>query len=197
MERVSRISPDTASEEVGAIYEEIRRVSKGWVPDLYQVLAHRPPLLEGFWKIQRSLILKGKIDPQRREMVNAFVSLKNRCEYCAHHHLAFGLRAGLTREKLDALESYAESPLFSDVEKLLLRYADEYLSQGGASPEVVEALKKHWSEEQVVELEVILGSINLANHFITSMDIEIEKERISSPELEQLRKRMSRSRGTP
>jgi alkylhydroperoxidase family enzyme len=87
---------------------------------------------------------------------------------------------------------YAEGPLFDEVEKLLLRYAEEYLSQRGASAEVVDRLKEHYSEEQLVELDVIVGIANLVNHFIASFNIEIEKDHISEKDLEALQKRMGR-----
>ncbi len=109
-----------------------------------------------------------------------------------HHHSALGLRVGLTKEKVDVLESYAESPLFDETEKLLLRYAEEYLTRKGANSEVVEALKKHYTEEQLVELDVIIGVANLVNHFIASFGVEIEKDHISAKELEALRQRMHR-----
>jgi len=81
MQKVSRISPESASDEVKAIYKEIGRATGGWIPDFYQSLAQRPALLEGFWKMQGSLIFKGKVLRHHREMVNVFVSLKNGCEY--------------------------------------------------------------------------------------------------------------------
>ena len=109
------------------------------------------------------------------------------------HHSALGLRVGLTKEKLDALEKYGESALFDAVEKLLLRYAEEYLARGGAGSETVEALKKHYSEEQLVELDVILAIVNLVNHFISTFGIEIEKDNISPGELKVLRQRMRRT----
>ena len=109
-----------------------------------------------------------------------------------YHHSALGLRVGLTKEKLDSLENYSGSALFDETEKLLLRYADEYLKQGGASAEVLGALKNHLSEEQLVELDVVMGIANLVNHFIASFGIEIEKGHISAKELEALRERMGR-----
>lgn len=81
MAKISRISPETAPDEVKAVYKEIGRATGGWVPDFYQTLAQRPPLLEGFWKMQGSLIFKGKVPRHHREMVNVFVSLRNGCEY--------------------------------------------------------------------------------------------------------------------
>ena len=81
MAKITPVSPETASDEIKAIYKEISRATGNWIPDFYQTLAHRPALLEGFWKMQGSLIFKGKIDRRHREMVNVFVSLKNGCEY--------------------------------------------------------------------------------------------------------------------
>ena len=98
----------------------------------------------------------------------------------------------MTEEKLGALEKYAESPLFDDVEKLVLRYAEEYLSRGGASSEVVEALRKHYSDEQLVELDIALGIVNLVNHFIESFEIEIEASHVTAEERARLKKRMGR-----
>ncbi len=81
MPKIARVSPETAPEEVKAIYQQIGRATGGWIPDFYQILANRPPLLEGFWRMQGSLIFKGKIPRHHREMVNVFASLKNGCEY--------------------------------------------------------------------------------------------------------------------
>ena len=174
MAKITPVSPETASDEVKAIYKDISRATGGWVPNFYRTLAQRPPLLEGFWKMQSTLIFKGKVSRQHREMVNVFISLKNGCEYCVFHHSALALRVGVSKEKLDAVEKYAESPLFDAVEKLILRYADEYQSRPGASPEVIDSLRKHYSEEQLVELDVLLGIANLANRLNISFDIEID-----------------------
>jgi len=187
MARITPVSPETASDEVKAVYAEIGRATGGWIPNFYQTLAQRPPLLEGFWKMQSTLIFKGKVSRQHREMVNVFVSLKNGCGYCVFHHSALALRVGVSKEKLDAVEQYAESPLFDEVEKLILRYAEEYQNRPGESPEVIDSLRKHYSEEQLVELDVLLGIANLANRFNGSFDIEIDH----APEQQAaLRKRM-------
>lgn len=174
MARIAPVSLETASDEVKAVYAEISRATGGWIPNFYRTLAKRPALLDGFWKMQSTLIFKGKVSRQHREMVNVFVGLENGCEYCVFHHSALALRVGVSKEKLDAVERYAESPLFDEVEKLILRYADEYQHRPGASPEVIDSLRKHYSEEQLVELDVLLGIANLANRLNISFDIEID-----------------------
>ncbi len=81
MAKIAPVSPETAPEEVQALYKQIGRATAGWIPDFYQTLANRPALLEGFWKMQGSLIFNGKIPRHHREMVNVFASLRNGCEY--------------------------------------------------------------------------------------------------------------------
>ena len=59
-----------------------------------------------------------------RALVNRRVAWWNGCEYCQDAHAAKGRTLGVSTEKIQALNAYAESPLFSDVEKLVLEYAD-------------------------------------------------------------------------
>ncbi|MBI4528888.1 MAG: hypothetical protein HY695_34255 [Deltaproteobacteria bacterium] len=73
-----------------------------------------------------------------------------------------------------------------------MRYADEYLKGGGGTGEAVNSLLAHYSQEQLVELDMVLGIVNLVNHFIASFGIEIEKGHIAPGEAEALRKRMGR-----
>ena len=59
----------------------------------------------------------------------------------------------------------------------------------GASSEVIDSLRKYYAEEQLVELDVLLGVANLANRLNVSFDIEIDH----APEhLAALRKRVGR-----
>ncbi len=78
--------------------------------------------------------------------------------------------------QLDNLESYATSDCYDDLERLVLRYAEEYLKEGKASSQVVADLSKHYSVEQMVELNVAIGIVNLVNHFIETFQIEIEAD---------------------
>ena len=57
-------------------------------------------------------------------LLNRRVAWWNGDEYCQDAHAAKGRRFGVSTEKIEALDDYAKSPLFSDAEKVALEYAD-------------------------------------------------------------------------
>ena len=66
---------------------------------------------------------------------------------------------GISQDKLDAIWDYQSSPLYNEAERVALDFA----LAAGAVPNAVEGdlmarMKKHWSEEQIVQ---ILGAVCL------------------------------------
>jgi hypothetical protein len=65
-----------------------------------------------------------------------------------HYHKALGQKAGLSEAQIQDLERFEQSSAYSDLEKLVLRFADQWTRQGKASPEVVKELTKSLSPAQ-------------------------------------------------
>jgi len=61
---------------------------------------------------------------------------------------------GLTDEMVDAVPNFRESPLFTLAEKAAMRLADAMAGDHKHAPfdEIFAELRKHYSEEQIVEL---------------------------------------------
>src|SRR5688500_9688904 len=61
--------------------------------------------------------------------------------------------AGVEREKLEALGEHATSPVFSELERLVLQLADELARTPATVPdELYRALRAHLDEAQLIEL---------------------------------------------
>jgi len=77
-----------------------------------------------------------------------------------------GSAAGLTDEKLLALESWAESPLFDERERAALEYADAItLSDRDVSDELFARLRGHFEEDALVELTAVIAWENASSKF--------------------------------
>jgi hypothetical protein len=79
---------------------------------------------------------------------------------------------GLTEELIDeAIENYGGSARFTEAEKLALRYSELMATEPGAiDQEFYDALRGHYSEEQIVELGVFIG-FNVGYHtFFGTLD---------------------------
>lgn len=80
----------------------------------------------------------------------------------------------MPKEKFDALAEYRTSPLFSDLERLVLRYAEEMTLKVQVDGGLVEALKRHLSPEALVQLTLSVAVANFTNRFNDALGTELE-----------------------
>jgi alkylhydroperoxidase family enzyme len=79
---------------------------------------------------------------------------------------AVGSELGVAEEKILALDDYATSPLFSDVERLALAYADAMTITGrDVSDELFERLRGHYGDDALVELTEVIAWENASSKF--------------------------------
>lgn len=169
MARISLIEPAQASSEVKEIYDG---KLKGKPGSIQKALAHRPAMLGNFLGFYASV--GRSLDRKLYEAVYLRVSLLNGCHYCTQHHIQGAKRAGLTPEQMKALKegNYAG---FSAPEQAALRYAEKLTrTPGGASDADFADLKKHFSDEQILDLHMLIGLVNLTNRVTGPLALELE-----------------------
>jgi alkylhydroperoxidase family enzyme len=91
------------------------------------------------------------------------------------HNSALGQRVGVSREKLEALADHATSPLYSELERLVLRYAEEMTEKVQVDPALVEELKRALSPEALVQLTLSIAAANFTNRFNEALGTELER----------------------
>ncbi len=169
MARISLIEPAQANGEVKEIYEG---KLKGKPGNIQKALAHRPAMLSNFLGFYASV---GKaLDRKLYEAVYLRVSLINGCNYCTQHHIQGSKRAGVTPEQMRAANAgnYAG---FSAPEQAALRYAENLTrTPDAASDADFTELKKHLSDEQIVDLHMLIGLANLTNRVTGPLALEVE-----------------------
>jgi len=169
MARIGLIEPAQASAEVKEIYDG---KLKGKPGNIQKALAHRPAMLANFLAFYASV---GRaLDRKLYEAVYLRVSLINGCDYCTQHHIQGSKRAGLTPEQMKALLRGNYSG-FAAPEQVALKYAEKLTrTPDGASDADFTELKKHFSEEQIVDLHMLIGLANLTNRVTGPMGLEVE-----------------------
>lgn len=90
------------------------------------------------------------------------------------HNSALGLRVGIPKEKFDALADYATSPLFSELERFVIRYAEEMTRKVQVDADLGEALKRRLSPEAVVQLTLSVAAANFTNRFNLALATDLE-----------------------
>ena len=83
----------------------------------------------------------------------------------------------MPKEKFDALEHYETSPLFDELERLVIRYAEQMTKRVQVDPALVEQLRKHLSAQQLVQLTLSVAAANFTNRFNEALGTELETSR--------------------
>lgn len=83
----------------------------------------------------------------------------------------------MPKEKFDALPQYATSPLFDELERLVIRYAEQMTTKVQVEPSLVEQLKKQLTPPQLVQLTLSIAAANFTNRFNEALGTELEVRR--------------------
>ncbi len=117
--------------------------------------------------------IQGDLDPKLRELAYLKASQLNHCKYCLHYHTGAARKVGVTDVQVQALEDYEQSSAYSDLEKLVLRFAEQWTQQGKVDAEVVAALSQKLSPSQLIVLAATVGLANWTNRFNETFDIQL------------------------
>ena len=169
MARIALIEPEAASPEVKEIYEQ---KLKGKPGNIQKALAHRPEMLKNFLSFYASV--GRSLERKLYELVYIRVSLINQCHYCLQHHLNSSKRAGLTPEDWVALKQGNYSR-FSEKEQVALGFAEKLTrSPYTVNDQDFVVLKRHFSDAEIVDLDMLASLANLTNRFTDPMGLAVE-----------------------
>jgi AhpD family alkylhydroperoxidase len=101
----------------------------------------------------------------------------NGCAFCLAMHTDQALHHGETPERIVSLDAWEESPLYSDKERAALAWTEELtlIADSGASRESYDALKAHFSEEEIGWLTLAAVQINAWNRMAISSRAQYDR----------------------
>jgi AhpD family alkylhydroperoxidase len=130
--------------------------------DLPRWLVRRPQLAVAIGVYESALLGMGRVDPELKTLATAKAALVVNCEFCLDIGAALARHEGVSEDKLRALTSYADSPVLSDLEKLVIAYSEAISRSPAQVPEEMRAeLERRFSRAQLAELT---GEIAWENH---------------------------------
>jgi AhpD family alkylhydroperoxidase len=89
----------------------------------------------------------------------------NGCAYCIDMHSKDARALGETEQRLYELNAWRETPFYSERERAALEWTESLtlVSQTHVPDETYEAVKKHFSEKEIVDLSILVSLINMWN----------------------------------
>lgn len=142
--------------------------------NIFKVMAHCPEVGRDFLKLGNSILLKGRLDPRLRELAILRVGHLAEAVYEWTQHAALASRIGVPQAQIDALPQWHNSDMFDEKEKAVLQYVDEVAENIRVSQETFQELKHFFTDEQVVELSVVIGYYGAVCRVLEALEIELE-----------------------
>ena len=168
------LTREQAPAELHRIYDKIQE-SVGIMPNIFGVVARFPAALKTLVPFYEAVMTRGVIDARYKELAYLKTSSINDCRYWTHHHTASAKQAGVTDEQIEALRFYQRSDVFDDKEKVTIRLAD-IITRGATAvdAEVLGYVGRYYSEDEIVELTLVIALANLVNRINDALQIQPE-----------------------
>jgi AhpD family alkylhydroperoxidase len=107
-----------------------------------------------------------EVDERLKNLAEMKAALMAGCEFCIDIGTFLSYRTGITERQLRELPSYRDSDAFSELEKLVIEYAEGMTrTPVRVSDELFARLREHFSEKQLVELTSVIALENYRARF--------------------------------
>lgn len=184
MSWIKTIAVDQATGPLADLYRQTADAS-GRVDNVLLVHSLRPHSMRGHLALYTSVLhhTGNKLPRWLLELVGAWVSQLNGCEYCREHHLA-----GMQRELGDArrgekiqcciTEGMLQEAGLSGRERAALVYAEALTRQPAqVSVRLIESLKAAgYSDGEILEINQVAAYFNYVNRVVLGLGVTLESD---------------------
>jgi len=172
--RIAPARPGAVSIWVRPLLKLAGRVTGGPPPNIFATLAKNPKLFASWVVFGARLMPRGKLARVDTELVILRVAYNNRCRYEWDHHVRIGKRSGLTDAEIDRVAAGPAAAEWSEHRRALLAACDEMHAQRLISDATWSALAIELSEQQMIELTMLIGHYSMLAAAIATLGVQPE-----------------------
>ena len=136
------------------------------------VYARMPALLPLAYRLVQIERKRLSLEAPLRHLAKTWVAMLNGCSFCVDIAKASAVLEHIPLEKFQSLPDWRTSPLYDDRERAALAYVEEATRNRHVSDTTFAALRKHFSEREIVELTWL----NAVENFYNLMNVPLEIE---------------------
>src|SRR5207302_4709550 len=107
------------------------------------------------------------LEPSLKELVKTRASQINGCAYCIDMHTKDARARGESEQRLYALSAWRETPFYTERERAALAWTEAVtlIASEHVPDAIYEEVRRHFSEEELVNLTLAVVAINGWNRF--------------------------------
>ena len=155
---------DTTKDLSGMIRSVFGVNDNSQIPDIFATMARTPGLYRCQLELGKELVLHGTLPARERELVILRVGWLCRAPFEWGEHVQFGKACGVTDAEVERVTRGSADPEWGAHDRAILAAVEELLGDQSISDETWEVLARRWSDEQLMELPVLVG-----HYFLTAL----------------------------
>lgn len=124
-----------------------------------------PEAFQAVWALEQYVAKDAGLEARLLHLVKIRASQINGCAFCVDMHVKEARKDGMSDQWIALICAWRESRLYDDRERAVLGWTDSLtnISATGAPDADYEAMRRHFSQEEITKLTVAVGTINLWN----------------------------------
>ena len=171
---------DKETQELVTFFNE----TLGFCPNSVLTMQKKPHLAQAFVNLNKAVMDNaGSISSEFKRIIAYISSNTAGCRYCQAHTIRAAERYGGEKERLEQAWDFENSRLFSEAEKVALRFTIAASSVPvSTSQELEELLQHHWDETDILEIMSVIALFGYLNRWNDVMGTSLEKDAKDSAE---------------
>ncbi|PTR34136.1 putative peroxidase-related enzyme [Luteibacter sp. OK325] len=174
MSRISIPAIDTATGATADVYNQVRKLTGGQVPNLFAAVGHlAPATLAAYLNAEAALAAAG-LGKKDLETIKLLVSAQTGCDYCVAAHTMLGKMTGLSADEARAIRHM--EPTGNDKRDALIRFVLKIMRESGTVPAdaVADIRAAGYSDAQLVAISLAIALTVFTNTFNRINDTDVD-----------------------
>ena len=176
MSRIKPLARDAVPELEQAFHTFEQRM--GFRANSGLIMARRPGIVQGLAQLAGAVYDReaGTVPFELKSCIGQIASWATGCLYCQAHFANNVLNAGVSPGKLEKLWDFENSGLFTEAERVALRFALAASQVPNAvTDDLFEDLRRYWDDGQIVELLAAICYTGFLNRWNDSLATALEE----------------------
>ena len=171
---------DKETQELVTFFNE----TLGFCPNSVLTMQKKPHLAQAFVNLNKAVMDNaGSISSEFKRIIAYISSNTAGCRYCQAHTIRAAERYGGEKERLKQAWNFENSRLFSEGEKVALRFTIAASSVPvNTSKELEQSLQNHWDETDILEIMSVIALFGYLNRWNDVMGTNLEEDAKDSAE---------------
>jgi alkylhydroperoxidase family enzyme len=175
MARISYIEEKDHPEIAGQI-AKIKGLRGGLI-NIYKLLLHSPAIAASWFDLINAT-RKTKLTGRMRELAIVRIARAFNYAYATQQHVPrIAASEGVTVAECEELKDWRNSKAFNESERAMLAYVDAMLHGPEVPDDVFNGVRQHLSEQEILEVSVIVGAYMMHNRVFTALRVDLEPKK--------------------